>query len=100
VEVNVGLQGKEITVPRHSRSFLDIAIMAMEDQQKPMGAAEIIAWARRKSYLHTAGKTPAKTLHAAISRSIANDPHTPFAKSGRAFRMRIGGGTYAKDEQN
>jgi len=85
---------------KRSKSFVDVAIMAMEDQQRPMTATEIIAWARRKGYLSTSGKTPANTLHAAISRSIAHDPYTPFAKSGRAFRMRIGVGAQIKGKRS
>ena len=76
---------------RHGVSFLDLAVIAMEATQRPMTSTEIVNWGVRRGKLYTKGKTPAKTLHAALSRSMKNDPLTPFvrAKSG-GFALRVG----------
>ena len=74
-------------------SFSDVAIIVLEEAQKPMTSAEIVRWAQKRSILQTDGRTPDKTLHAALSRSIARDPETPFRKNaGGRFDLR--GRTY------
>lgn len=73
-------------------TFLDLAVVAIEAKQEPLTCAEIIKWGKAKSALRTTGKTPEKTLHASLSRSIENDPHSPFVKEARGkFGLRYGG---------
>lgn len=74
-------------------SFTDLAIIALEKAGKPMTCAEIIDWARKRDLLTSGGLTPGKTLHAALSRSIAKDPFTPFRKNERGC-FDIKGRTY------
>lgn len=73
-------------------TFLDLAIMALEAAGRPLTPIEMIRWGQRTGRLQSAGKTPDKTMFTALTRSIMDDPHTPFTKTGSAFRMRIGGG--------
>ncbi|MCC5977559.1 MAG: winged helix-turn-helix domain-containing protein [Salinarimonas sp.] len=71
---------------RHSGStFVNVAVMILVDRQRPMRCSEIIARAVASGKLYSRGKTPEKSLHAAISRSIARDPYSPFKKVGKGL---------------
>jgi len=85
-------------MPKHLKeSYLDLAVSALEAERRPMGCSEIIKWAQRKGRLNTTGSTPENTLHAAMSRSVQNDPHTPFMKRGRGlWGLKIGTGVDRK----
>jgi hypothetical protein len=84
-------------MPRRKETYLDLAVSALEAEGRPMGCTEIIAWAWRKGRLDTKASTPENTLHAALSRSISNDPHTPFMKRGRGrFGLKMGTGVERK----
>jgi len=73
------------------KKFLDLAIMAIEANQRPMRCAEMVHWAERKGLLITNGKTPDKTMYASVIRSIRDDQLTPFVrtKDGR-FALKVG----------
>lgn len=81
-------------MPKHLKeTYLDLAVSALEAERRPMGSSEIISWARRKGRLVTNASTPENTLHAALSRSIRDDPHSPFMKRGIGkFGLKIGMG--------
>jgi hypothetical protein len=71
--------------------FLDLAVMAIEAHQRPMGCAEMVHWANRKGLLTTKGKTPEKTMYASVIRSIRGDLHTPFVRTKDGlFALRFG----------
>jgi len=62
-------------------SALDAAARVLEEAGRPMSAAEILAAAERKGYWRSpAGKTPERTLYAAIAREIGT--------KGEASRFR------------
>ena len=47
-------------------TFLDAAVRVLRTRRRPMTVAEITAEALRLGILHTAGKTPEKTMSAAL----------------------------------
>ena len=70
--------------PKHT-SGLDAAARVLEETGQPMTAQEIVAAAESKGYWKSpGGKTPDRTLYAAIAREIgAKGPESRFRKTER-----------------
>jgi hypothetical protein len=64
-------------------TFMEAALMALRTTGRPMTCKEMVEWAQARGELTAKGRTPANTLNALISRSIAQKPDTPFRKIGK-----------------
>jgi len=65
-------EGKRPEAKPRRTSALDAAARVLEEAGQPMAIKEILAAAQSKGYWHSpAGKTPDRTLYAAITREIA-----------------------------
>ncbi|MGL6196607.1 MAG: winged helix-turn-helix domain-containing protein [Thermoguttaceae bacterium] len=72
------------TKPERKLSVLDAAHKVLLEVNGELSTPEIIKIAIEKGYWTTGGKTPASTLHAAISRDIAKNGNTSrFLKGER-----------------
>lgn len=70
-------------------TLIDAAERVLRVTGRPMHSTEIIAYARRRGWITTGGKTPDHSLQAAIWKSMKQlGTRSPFAMVGRGTRYK------------
>jgi HB1, ASXL, restriction endonuclease HTH domain len=71
-------------------TYLQAAITVLEDSQRPLSTSEIMAEISRRDLIQATGKTPERTLAAALYRGIGKHPRLRRDAEEGDFRALYG----------